>query len=54
MWRLVIAQWDTLSGVRKLTREAVISANEILDAIDEAAEDERREAESRPKSKRGR
>jgi len=40
---LVVRKWCTLGELRALTREQVIDANELLDALDEAEEDRRQE-----------
>lgn len=53
MRRLVMKGWATITSVKQLTRREVIEYNELLDALEEAADDDRRDAEkSASKQKR--
>lgn len=44
MWRLVKSKWLGLEAVDTVSRERVIEANDLLDAIEEAEETARRKA----------
>jgi hypothetical protein len=52
MRRLVVKGWASIDSVKKLTRLEVVEYNELLDALEEAADDDRRDAEEASKLKR--